>query len=218
MKTYTFEQICFWGDNWEGKLQIPESAKFYKDYEGFSDSHQNWYIFIPTKDITDIRSVKLEGCIQVRDYQLLDYTILYLANITPHEDWPGVDEWAIQSYFRDWFADTYLYRYATAQYHVEINEDAKNLDDTVHSECIHPDILVACYKIKALSSDAKILCTRVNLVHRVELRDDTFIDSITLRLWDIPPQNSYNSKEKLILDRDGTLYDLSFKEVTSKLY
>lgn len=217
MKTYTFEQIYFWGDNWYGKLQIPESAKFYKDY-GFSDGQQNWYIFIPTKDITNIDDVKLEGCIQVRDYRLLDYTILYLANIIPNENWLTESEYSMQSYFKDWFANTYLYRYATAQYNVEINKDAKNLDDIVHSELIQPETLLACYKIKGLSSDAEIICTRVNLKHRIELKDDPFIDSITLRLCDIPPQDSYDSKEKLILNHDETLYDLSFNEVTSKLY
>ena len=124
----------------------------------------------------------------------------------------------MQSYFKDWFANTYLYRYATAQYNVEINKDAKNLDDIVHSELIQSETLLACYKIKALSSDAEIICTRVNLKHRIELKDDPFIDSITLRLCDIPPQEMYDSKEKLIISNDSTLYEQMFNKVTKALF
>lgn len=214
---YTFEQINFFGDNWYGKLQIPKSAKFYKDYN-LSDNQQNWYIFIPTKDITDINDVKLEGCIWVRAYQLLDYTILYLANITPNENWLSIGEYAMQSYFKDWFANTYIYKYATAQYNVEINKDAKNLDDIVHSELIQPETLLACYKIKGLSSDAEITCTRVNLKHRIELKDDPFIDTVTLRLCDIPPQELYDFKEKLILNHDATLYEQNFNKIIKVLF
>ena len=27
---YTFEQICFYGDNWQGEINVPESAKLRK--------------------------------------------------------------------------------------------------------------------------------------------------------------------------------------------
>lgn len=211
---YTFEQVYFYGDNWQGEINVPESAKFYKDYT-ISDNQQNWYIFIPTKDCNNVLQ---NGCIQVHDYQLLDYTILYLKNVKPLEDWPDIGEDAMNKMFSELFADTYIYRYATAQYDVSINKDAKNLNDLVHSELIYPETLLACYKIKALSSDAEITCTRVNLKHRIDLKDYPFIDSITLRLCDIPPQESYDSKEKLVLTHDETLYDLSFNEIISKLY
>jgi hypothetical protein len=214
---YTFEQLYFYGDNWQGEINVPESVKFYKDYT-LSNDQQNWYVFIPTKDYGNINDILQNGCIQVDDYQLLDYTILYLKNVKPLEDWPDIGEGAMNKMFSELFADTYIYRYATAQYNVSINKDAKDLNDIVHSELIQPETLLACYKIKELSSDAEITCTRVNLKHRIELKDDPFIDSITLRLCDIPPQDSYDSKEKLILNHDETLYDLSFNEVTSKLY
>lgn len=219
MKTYTFEQIYHWGDNWDGKLQIPESAKFYKDW-GSANQSQAWYIFIPKNDFDTINDLYIEGCVQVRNYQLLDYTILYLKNVKPYEEWPDVGKETIQQHFKNWFADTYLYKYATAQYKVEINKDAITLDDIVHSELIHPETLLACYKIKELASDAEILCTRVNLKHRIgEYReDDPCIDTIALGLCYIPPQEMYNSKEKMIINHDKTQYDLSFNEVISKLY
>ena len=214
---YTFEQIYFYGDNWQGEINVPESTKFYKDYT-LSDAQQNWYVFIPTKDYDTIEDILQNGCIQVHDYKLLDYTILYLKNVKPLEDWPDIGEDAMNMMFSELFADTYIYRYATAQYNVSINKDAKDLNDIVHSEFIHPETLLACYKIKALSSDAEITCTRVNLKHRIELKDDPFIDSITLRLCDIPPQELYDTKEKLIISHDATLYEQSFNEVTKALF
>ena len=129
---YTFEQIYFYGDNWQGEINVPESAKFYKDYT-LSDDQQNWYVFIPTKDCNNVLR---NGCIQVHEYQLLDYTILYLKNVKPLEDWPDIGEDVMNKMFSELFADTYVYRYATAQYNVSINKDAKSLDDIVHSELI----------------------------------------------------------------------------------
>ena len=214
---YTFEQLYFYGDNWQGEINVPESAKFYKDH-ALSDDQQNWYVFIPTKDYDTIDDILQNGCIQVHDYKLLDYTILYLKNVKPLEDWPDIGEEAMNKMFAELFADTYIYRYATAQYNVSINKDAKTLDDIVHSELIHPEILLACYKIKGLESDAEIKCTRVNLKHRFEFKDDTFIDSITLRLCDIPPQELYDTKEKLIISHDATLYEQSFNEVIKELF
>lgn len=154
----------------------------------------------------------------MHDYQLLDYTILYLKNVKPLEEWPDIGEDAMNKMFSELFADTYIYRYATAQYDVSINKDAKNLDDIVHAELIHPETLLACYKIKELGSDADLTCTRVNFKHRFELKDDPFIDSITLRLCDIPPQEMYDTKEKLIISNDATLYEQSFNEVTKALF
>lgn len=214
---YIFEQIYFYGDNWQGEINVPESAKFYKDYT-LSDDQQNWYVFIPTKDYNNINDILQNGCIQVRDYKLLDYTILYLKNVKPLEEWPDIGADAMNKMFSELFANTYIYRYATAQYNIEINKDAKNLDDIVHSELIHPETLLACYKIKELSYDSEITCTRVNLKHRIELKNDPFIDSITLRLCDIPPQKMYDTKEKLIIGHDATLYEQSFNEVTKTLF
>ena len=208
---YTFEQIYFYGDNWQGGIDVPESAKFYKDYT-LSDDQQNWYVFIPTKDYNNVLQ---NGCIQVRDYQLLDYTILYLKNVKPLEDWPDIGEDAMNKMFAELFANTYIYRYATAQYNVSINKDAKNLDDIVHSELIHPETLLACYKIKGLESDAEIKCTKVNLKSRIDPEEEfPHIHHTTLRLCDIPPQEMYDNKEKLIISNDATLYEQSFNEVT----
>lgn len=212
---YTFEQIYFYGDNWQGEIIAPESAKFYKDYT-LSDDQQNWYVFIPTKDYNNVLQ---NGCIQVMDYQLLDYTILYLKNVKPLEDWPDIGPCEMNKMFSELFADTYIYRYATAQYNVSINKDAKDLNDIVHSELIHPEILLACYKIKSLESDAEIKCTKVNLKSRVEPEDDfPHINHASLRLCDIPPQEMYDNKEKLIISNDATLYEQSFNEVTKALF
>ena len=212
---YTFEQIYFYGDNWQGEIIVPESAKFYKDYT-LSDAQQNWYVFIPTKDYNNVLQ---NGCIQVRDYQLLDYTILYLKNVKPLEDWPDIGEDAMNKMFSELFADTYIYRYATAHYNVEINKDAKTLDDIIHSELIHPETLLACYKIKSLKSDAEIRCSKVNLKSRVDIEEDfPYIHHTTLRLCDIPPQEMYDNKEKRIISHDATLYEQSFNEVTKALF
>ena len=212
---YTFEQIYFYGDNWQGEINVPESAKFYKDY-ALSEEQQNWYVFIPTKDCNNVLK---NGCIQVREYQLLDYTILYLKNVKPFEDWPDIGEDAMNKMFSELFANTYLYRYATAQYNVSINKDAKTLDDIVHSELIHPEILLACYKIKGLESDAEIRCTKVNLKSRVDPEEEfPHIYHTSLRLCDIPPQEMYDKKEKLIISNDATLYEQSFNEVTKALF
>lgn len=212
---YTFEQIYFYGDNWQGEINVPESAKFYKDYT-LSDDQQNWYVFIPTKDCNNVLQ---NGCIQVHDYQLLDYTILYLKNVKPLEDWPDIGPYTMNKLFSELFADTYIYRYATAQYNVSINKDAKDLNDIVHSELIHPEILLACYKIKSLESDAEIKCTKVNLKSRVEPEEEfPHIHHTTLRLCDIPPQEMYDSKEKLVISHDATLYEQSFNEVTKALF
>ena len=217
MKTYTFEQVYFYGDNWQGRIDVPESAKFYKDYT-LSDDQQNWYVFIPTKDCC-LYDVLQNGCIQVHDYKLLNYTILYLKNVKPLEDWPDIGKDTMNKMFSELFADTYIYRYATAQYNVSINKDAKTLDDIVHSELIHPEILLACYKIKGLESDAEIRCTKVNLKSRVEPEEDfPHIHHTTLRLCDIPPQEMYDNKEKLIISNDATLYEQSFNEVTKALF
>ena len=212
---YTFEQVYFYGDNWQGEINVPESAKFYKDYAS-SENQQNWYVFIPTKDCNNVLQ---NGCIQVMDYQLLDYTILYLKNVKPLEDWPDIGEDAMNKMFSELFADTYIYRYATAQYNVSINKDAKTLDDIVHAELIHPEILLACYKIKGLESDAEIKCTKVNLKSRVEPEEEfPHIHHTALRLCDIPPQEMYDNKEKLIISHDATLYEQSFNEVTKALF
>lgn len=212
---YTFEQIYFYGDNWQGEIIVPESAKFYKDYT-LSDDQQNWYVFIPT---TDYNNVLQNGCIQVRDYQLLDYTILYLKNIKPLEDWPDIGPCEMNKMFSELFADTYIYRYATAQYNVSINKDAKTLDDIVHSELLYPETLLACYKIKSLESDAEIRCSKVNLKSRVDIEEDIpYIHHTTLRLCDIPPQEMYDTKEKLIINHDATLYEQSFNEVIKELF
>jgi hypothetical protein len=121
--------------------------------------------------------------------------------------------------FSELFADTYIYRYATAQYNVSINTDAKTLDDIIHSELIHPEILLACYKLKGLESDAEIKCTKVNLRCRIT-QDKEFpqINHASLRLCDIPPQEMYNNKEKLIISNDATLYEQMFNEVTKSLF
>ena len=215
---YTFEQVYFYGDNWQGEINVPESAKFYND-RTVSKSIQAWYIFIPTKDYGNINEVLQNGCIQVRDYKLLDYTILYLKNIKPFENWPDIGEDAMNKMFSELFADTYLYRYATAQYNVSINKDAKDLNDIVHSELIYPETLLACYKIKGLESDAEIKCSIVNLRRRFDIGDDFYyIQHVTLRLCDIPPQELYDNKEKLIISQDATLYKQSFKEVTKALF
>lgn len=214
---YTFEQIYFYGDNWQGEINVPESAKFYKDYT-LSDDQQNWYVFIPTKDCC-LYDVLQNGCIQVHDYKLLDYTILYLKNVKPLEDWPDIGEEAMNKMFSELFADTYIYRYATAQYSVSINKDAKDLNDIVHSELIYPETLLACYKIKSLESDAEILCSKVNLKSRVDIEEDfPYIHHTTLRLCDIPPQEMYDRKEKLVISRNSTLYEQSFNEVIKALF
>lgn len=215
---YTFEQLYFYGDNWQGEINVPESAKFYKDYT-LSEVQQNWYVFIPTKDYNNINDILQNGCIQVMDYKLLDYTIIYLKNVKPLEDWPDIGEDAMNQLFSELFADTYIYRYATAQYNVSINKDAKTLDDIVHSELIHPEILLACYKIKGIESDAEIKCTKVNLKSRIDPEEEfPHIHHTTLRLCDIPPQEMYDNKEKLIISNDATLYEQSFNEVTKALF
>jgi hypothetical protein len=215
---YTFEQICFYGDNWQGEINVPESSKFYKDYT-LSCDQQFWYVFIPTKDYNNIKDVLQNGCIQVRHYQLLDYTILYLKNVKPLEDWSDIGKDAMNKLFAELFADTYLYRYATAQYNVSINKDAKTLDEIVHSELLHPETLLACYKIIGLESDAEIKCTKVNLKSRVEPEEDfPYINHTTLRLCDIPPQEMYDKKERLVISQNATLYKQSFKEVTKALF
>ena len=212
---YTFEQVYFYGDNWQGEINVPESAKFYKDYT-LSDDQQNWYVFIPTKDCNNVLQ---NGCIQVHYYELLDYTILYLKNVKPLENWTDIGEDAMNKMFSELFADTYIYRYATAQYNVSINKDAKTLDDIIHSELIHPEILLACYKIKGLESDAEIKCTKVNLRCRVGHDEELLqINHASLRLCDIPPQEMYDSKEKLIISNDSTLYEQMFNEVTKALF
>lgn len=215
---YTFEQVYFYGDNWQGEIDVPESAKFYKDYT-LSDDQQNWYVFIPTKDYNNIEDILQNGCIQVHDYQLLDYTILYLKNVKQLEDWPDIGEDAMNKMFAELFADTYLYRYATAQYNVSINKDAKDLNDIVHSELLHPETLLACYKIKSLESDAEIKCSKVNLKSRIDIDEDfLYIHHTALRLCDIPPQEMYDTKEQLIISHDATLYEQSFNEVTKALF
>lgn len=212
---YTFEQVYFYGDNWQGEINVPESAKFYKDYT-LSNDQQNWYVFIPTKDCNNVLQ---NGCIQVHYYELLDYTILYLKNVKPLENWPDIGEDAMNKMFSELFADTYIYRYATAQYNVSINKDAKTLDDIIHSELIHPEILLACYKIKGLESDAEIKCTKVNLRCRAGHDEELLqINHAALRLCDIPPQEMYDSKEKLIISNDSTLYEQMFNEVTKSLF
>ena len=215
---YTFEQVYFYGDNWQGEINVPESAKFYKDYT-LSDDQQYWYIFIPTKDYGNINEVLQNGCIQVRNYKLLDYTILYLKNVKPLEDWPDIGEDAMNKMFAELFADTYLYRYATAQYNVSINKDGKTFDDIVHSELLYPETLLACYKIKSLESDAEIRCTKVNIRSRVEPEEELlYINHAMLRLCDIPPQELYDKKEKLVISQNSTLYEQSFNEVTKALF
>ena len=215
---YTFEQVYFYGDNWQGEINVPESAKFYKDHT-LSDDQQYWYIFIPTKDYGNINEVLQNGCIQVRNYKLLDYTILYLKNVKPLEDWPDIGEDAMNKMFAELFADTYLYRYATAQYNVSINKDGKTFDDIVHSELLYPETLLACYKIKSLESDAEIRCTKVNIRSRVEPEEELlYINHAMLRLCDIPPQELYDKKEKLVISQNSTLYEQSFNEVTKALF
>ena len=119
--------------------------------------------------------------------------------------------------FESIFKSAFAYRYAQAMYNVNINKDAIDVLDIVHTELIHPETLLACYRFKELSSDAEIQCTRVNLKHRIDLIDDPFIDTITLRLCDLPPQELYDTKEKIVFG-DEALYKECFENVMQRLY
>lgn len=207
MKTYKFFQQYNWGPGWDGEITIPDSAVFYNMHG------EEWYILIPSNDIDTV--IKDKGCVQVRCYNLLDYTIVYLNNIIA-EDWPDVGKAEFDDLFTKLFAGVYVYRYKQAMFEVEFNKNANSLDEYVTSKEVSPETLISCKRLVALSSDASVECIRVGLNNQFDLSENYFIDKAEIRLCDME-EFSYDNKFKTVVSTDPTLYNEKRLEVINHL-
>ena len=216
MKTYKFFQQYNWGPGWNGEIELPNSAIFYNINP--NKKFQEWYVLIPVNDFNHNTIDKGVGCIQVQYYQLMDYIIVHLNNITA-DNWPDVGKESFDSLFDKLFSNIYVYKYKKALYHVNINNDATELSNIVHTELASPETLLTCYRSKSLCSDAEIQCTRVNLKGRYDLNDDYFIDTCELRLCDIQPDqiDIFEKHIKYVVSKDPTSYEKSWDTVIKKL-
>lgn len=214
MKTYNFFQQYNWGDGWEGEIIVPDSAVFYNICP--NKTHQEWYILIPSNDI--ITLIKDKGCIQVKCYNLKDYTIVHLDNIVVN-NWPDIGKEAFDKLFTKLFSDVYVYRYKQAEYNVHINKDAKDIDSIIQTELIHPEILLKCYRIKELYPKCEVHCSRVCVKDQFNLNDHYFIDESELSLYNIQTDtfDFYDTRERIEVSNDSTIYDTTVKLVFEKL-
>lgn len=207
MKTYRFFQKYNYGPGWDGAITVPDSAVFY-NIQG-----EEWYILIPSNDINTV--IKDKGCVQVRCYNLLDYTIVYLNNIIA-EDWPDVGKAEFDDLFTKLFAGVYAYTYKQAMFDVEFNKNANSLDEYVTSKEVSPETLISCRRLVALSSDAYVECIRVGVSDQFDLREDYYLDKAEIKLYDIQ-EFCYGDKYNTVVSIDPTLYNEKRLEVINHL-
>lgn len=208
MVTYNFRQVYFYGDDWDGELiNIPESAIFYRYYV-ISETQEEWYIVIPKDDFVDYEG---KGCVQVRDYDFLEYKIIHLHDIKPYGEWPDVGDVGFYERMGDFFKTCYVYESIPEQYRLIDNFDFE-------FEKVTDPQLCATYRVKGLSGDGELSCTGVILYDPIYKKAEYAIVETELRLCDIQ-EGAY---DPLHLKREVThsclKYEKAFNQVTEKLF
>lgn len=206
MANYRFRQVYFYGDDWDGELfNIPESAIFYRYYV-ISETQEEWYIVIPQKDFVDYEG---KGCVQVHDYDFLEYKIIYLHDIKPYGEWPDVGDVGFYERMGDFFKTCYVYESIPEQY---------KLIDNFEFEKVTDPQLCATYRVKGLSGDGELSCTRVILYDPIYKKAEYAIVETEIRLCDIQ-EGTY---DPLHLKKEVThsclKYENSFNEAVEKLF
>lgn len=206
MANYKFRQAYFYGDDWDGELiNIPESAIFYRYYT-VSEAQEEWYIVIPKDVFVDYEG---EGCIQVHDYDFLEYKIIYLHDIKPYGEWPDVGDVGFYERMGDFFKTCYIYEFIPEQHILTDNFEFKKITDPQ---------LCATYRVKGLSGDGELSCTRVTVYDPLYKKTEYAIVETELRLCDIQ-EDVY---DPLHLQKEVThsclKYENSFNEAVEKLF
>lgn len=200
MAKYKFYQNYPFGLGWDGEIDVPDSAIFYNIKR--DEKSEEWYILIPSNDINTL--VKDRGCCQVRCYNLMDYTIVHLDNITTR-DWPDIGKEEFDKVFDELFSNVYIYKYRQAEYQIKINNDATSIDDVVESKEVTPETLLACYRICSLSTGASVKCIRICVANMFNLTENYSMDITDFRLCDMQDKYSTDRLRTVVSD-NSTLY------------
>lgn len=214
----SFRQASLYGGDWDAELvNIPESAIVFK-YDIINERQQQWYIVVPSKDLElseDREDICIfgHGCTSVHLYDLFDYTIIHLNNIMPLGEWPDVGNTRFEEFFSDTFKDCYIYVHTQDKYEI-VDIDALSVD----FKKIEEGKLISALKINALSGDASLTCTRVNINDPLKKQPDFYIDKTEICLYTLDPNAHDPFKLKYILSRDGEIYKNTFIDVAKTLF
>lgn len=206
MANYRFRQVYFYGDDWDGELiNIPESAIFYRYYV-ISETQEEWYIVIPKDDFVDYEG---KGCVQVHDYDFLEYKIIYLHDIKPYGEWPDVGDVGFYERMGDFFKTCYVYESIPAQHILTDNFEFKKVTDPQ---------LCATYRVNGLSCDGELSCTRVTVYDPLYKKTEYAIVETELRLCDIQEDVYDPLHLKKEVTHSCLKYENSFNEAVEKLF
>lgn len=200
MKTYTFEQVYLWGDNWIGELNLPDNAIFYK-CDGDNQKQQSWLIVINKNDFNDDEML-VKGCCQVDLYDFDIYTILSLNNIQP-QGWNSVNIDIILDIFNGYYVN---------EYKLDIPNKVDDLASIIDDFCKNPDKykkIIASYKIIGPDFESGALrCHKISVGSWVDYCPDinAIMADAKISLNEID-NISGTTKTKFVLSKDNTIYN-----------
>lgn len=215
-RNYKFVQGSRYSAPWNGEIALPESAVFYKLTE-YCKTQQMWYAVIPMDDFNE-ETYDVEGCCQVRTYELDDKVLVYFHDIAPEGEWPDVGEEKFNELFKEFFESLYIYEWRPAKYELEDVPVIKETEIYMPNfKKVEDEVLVAACHVHGLEIDGQLNVTAVGL--RTWLQDyksDLTIIKSEFQISQL--QNVYHPrKHKFVLSKDGSRYNAEFDNVCAAI-
>lgn len=217
MRELTFEQVYYYGDNWEGKLKnIPDDALIYNIYN-LSETQQTWVICFPIIGIHNMDEETAEekdfyfeyGCVQVIINDILDeYRFIILRNITPKEGWVDCGKERFDGIMNDWFSTVYRYVYKMPDYNIrDMLVKSENGEWAINQELLEKDDkkLLFAERLRGLVKDAVISTTEVFVYDCFKEKEFYMISDSDIEFQKL--KNFGFNREKIVVTHDSTIYN-----------
>ena len=208
-----FIQMSAYAEPWEVLLQnIPNDAILYKN-GGFSDKQQNWCVFIPTEVFNpDLYEGDMGGkACQVRHYTILEWSVIYLHDITPIGEWVSEVE-KYHNIIVPFLKTCYRYEHFVPKYEHCIDENGFLSIEKV-CECAK---LVGAHRLYHVDCDDNFLSVRVSNANRYTREDNYSIEESTVSFYKVD-DDMLSENTVVKLTHDSKEYDECFDKIVNTL-
>ena len=207
-----FKQLTAYAKPWNVTLcDIPSNAILYKIGQ-LTDNQQNWCIFIPTEDFTpDIYEKGMDGkACQVGHYTILEWSFIYLHDITPLDEWISEEE-KYKNIIVPFLRTCYRYERLVPKYEMCLDEN-----NCLSMELVHKcSKLVKAERLYDIDYDDNFKTICVYLTDRYTHKDCYCIDDCTIAFYKTD-SDLFSESTKVTFSHDSEEYDNSFEKVINK--
>lgn len=207
-----FKQISAYSKPWEVVLtNLPEDAIIFKIGE-INERQQNWVIFIPTENFNWQKYVgnDLKSTCQVRTYQFLEWSSIYLHDITPIGEWVSMDEES--KIIKDFLKTCYGHKYTRPTYEACVDENNILSTVKVNEGFRH----YASFRIKDFSWDDSFEIIEVNIFDEYKNKPyHSIVESKTN--FNGCNEEMANEHTYLVFTHDSEPFDSAFAEALGHL-